>query len=291
MPTAAHDVIRSSGPMPARAGIGLRAQHHADLLRDRPDIGWLEAHSENYFADGGAQIDYLLALRALYPLSLHGVGLSLGSTDPLDTDHLRRLKRLVQLCEPQLVSEHLSWGAVSGTHMNDLLPMPYTQDALSHMTMRITELQDYLGRQILVENVSSYLQFTQADMSEWEFLDELAERSGCGLLLDVNNVYVSSRNHGFDARTYIAHVQPRHVHEIHLAGHSINRHGDCEILIDTHSRPVSDAVWDLYDFAIDRFGRTPTLIEWDTDIPPLQLLVTEAHRADQHLEHCDAVAA
>jgi uncharacterized protein len=277
--------------MPARAGIGLRAQHQADLLRDRPDVGWLEAHSENYFADGGAQVDYLFALRAIYPLSLHGVGLSLGSTDPLDREHLRRLKRLVQMSEPALVSEHLSWGAIGGTHLNDLLPLPYTDEALNHMVARVGELQDALCRQILIENVSSYLEFNGAEMTEWEFLDALAERSGCGILLDVNNIYVSSRNHGFNARTYISHMQRRHVLEIHLAGHSVNRHEDCTVLIDTHSRPVCDAVWDLYEFAIARFGRIPTLIEWDTDIPALRVLVAEAHRADRHMEHANAVAA
>jgi uncharacterized protein (UPF0276 family) len=291
MRPTAHTVIRDAEPMPARAGIGLRAQHHDDLVREQPDVGWLEAHSENYFAHGGAQIDYLLALRERYPLSLHGVGLSLGSVDPLDRDHLRHLERLVHLAEPSLVSEHLSWGAIDGTHLNDLLPLPYTQEALRHMIERVTELQEYLGRQVLIENVSSYLQFAQADMSEWEFLQTLAERSGCGLLLDVNNVYVSSRNHGFDAREYLAHLDPRHVGEIHLAGHSVNAHGDFSILIDTHSRPVSAEVWDLYAFAIGRLGRIPTLIEWDTDIPALPVLVAEARRADQFLEAVHAHAA
>jgi uncharacterized protein (UPF0276 family) len=291
MRPTAHTVIRDAEPMPARAGLGVRAQHHDDLVREQPDVGWLEAHSENYFADGGAQIDYLLALRERYPLSLHGVGLSLGSVDPLDRDHLRHLERLVHLAEPSLVSEHLSWGAIDGTHLNDLLPLPYTQEALRHMIERVTELQEYLGRQVLIENVSSYLQFAQADMSEWEFLQTLAERSGCGLLLDVNNVYVSSRNHGFDAREYLAHLDPRHVGEIHLAGHSVNAHGDFSILIDTHSRPVSAEVWDLYAFAIGRLGRIPTLIEWDTDIPALPVLVAEARRADQFLEAVHAHAA
>lgn len=276
--------------MPARAGIGLRARHHEDLLRDRPDVGWLEAHSENYFADGGAQIDHMLALRELYPLSLHGVGLSLGSADPLDTEHLQRLKRLVHLSEPQLISEHLSWGAAQGTHLNDLLPLPYTNEALRHMIMRVGEVQDALGRQILIENVSSYLQFEAADMTEWEFLDTLAERSGCGILLDVNNIYVSSRNHGFDARAYIAHMQPRHVGEIHLAGHSVNRYEQFSILIDTHSQPVCDEVWDLYAFAIERLGNRPTLIEWDADIPALDVLVAEARRADSYMERTHDVA-
>jgi uncharacterized protein len=291
MRPTAHNVNRFAEPMPARAGIGLRAQHHDALLRDQPNVGWLEAHSENYFADGGAQIDYLLSLRELYPLSLHGVGLSLGSVDPLDRDHLRRLKRLVALAEPALVSEHLSWGAVDGTHLNDLLPLPYTQEALQHMVARVGELQDYLGRQILIENVSSYLQFADAQMTEWEFLQTLADRSACGLLLDVNNVYVSSRNHGFDAHEYVAHIDPRHVLEIHLAGYSENAYGDRSILIDTHSRPVSDAVWDLYAFAIARLGRVPTLIEWDSDIPDLPVLVAEAHRADRFLETVHAHAA
>jgi hypothetical protein len=277
--------------MPARAGIGLRAQHHDDLLRERPDIGWLEAHSENYFADGGAQLDYLLALRELYPLSLHGVGLSLGSVDPLDRDHLWRLERLVHLADPCFVSEHLSWGAVDGTYLNDLLPLPYTEEALRHMVTRVAELQDCLGRQVLIENVSSYLQFANAQMTEREFLQALAERSGCGLLLDVNNVYVSSRNHAFEAREYIAHIDARQVHEIHLAGHSVNAHGDFSILIDTHSRPVSAEVWDLYAFTIARLGRIPTLIEWDSDIPALPVLVAEAHRADQLQEAVHAHAA
>jgi hypothetical protein len=291
MRSTAHNVIRIAEPMPARAGIGLRAQHHDALLRDQPDVGWLEAHSENYFADGGSQIDYLLGLRAMYPLSLHGVGLSLGSVDPLDRDHLWRLKRLVHLAEPSLVSEHLSWGAIDGTHLNDLLPLPYTQEALHLMVARVGELQEYLGRQILIENVSSYLQFATAQMTEWEFLQALADRSGCGLLLDVNNVYVSSRNHGFEAREYIAHIDARHVHEIHLAGHSVNSHDDFSILIDTHSRPVSDAAWDLYAFTIERLGRVPTLIEWDSDIPALPVLVAEARRADQILEARHAHAA
>ena len=291
MRSTAHNVIRIAESMPARAGIGLRAQHHDALLHDRPNVGWLEAHSENYFADGGAQIEYLLGLRRLYPLSLHGVGLSLGSVDPLNQDHLWRLKRLVHLAEPSLVSEHLSWGAVDGTYLNDLLPLPYTEEALQHVIARVVEVQDYLGRQILIENVSSYLQFASAQMTEWEFLQTLADRSGCGLLLDVNNVYVSSRNHGFDAHQYVAHIDPRHVREIHLAGHTVNRRGDFSILIDTHSCPVSDAVWELYAYTIERLGRVPTLIEWDTDIPALPVLVAEAQRADHFLETLHAHAA
>lgn len=284
-------VVAAPRPIPANAGIGLRAQHHDDLLRARPAIGWLEAHSENYFADGGAQIDYLMQLRALYPMSLHGVGLSLGSTDPLDREHLWRLKRLVQLAEPGIVSEHLSWGSSGGIYMNDLLPLPYTEEALTHMIRRVGEVQDYLGRQILIENVSSYLEFKASELREWEFLAALASASGCGLLLDINNVYVNSRNHDFDPGTFLAHVPRTAVQEMHLAGHSVNRHGDIEILIDTHSGPVSEPVWALYERAVERFGRVPTLIEWDTDIPSLEVLVAEAAQANLYLERGRAIAA
>ena len=283
--------VPAQRPIPARSGIGLRARHHDDLLRQRPDIGWLEAHSENYFADGGAQIDYLLQLRETYPLSLHGVGLSLGSTDALDREHLWRLKRLVHLSEPGLVSEHLCWGSVNGTFANDLLPLPYTEEALRHMIRRVGEIQDFLGRQILIENVSSYLQFECSEMPEWEFLAALAFESNCGVLLDVNNIYVSSRNHGFDARKFIAHVAPVGVSEIHLAGHTVKPLEHGEILIDTHSAPVCDAVWELYEFAIDRLGPVPTLIEWDAEIPALEVRMAEAARADMRMERSRDIAA
>jgi len=280
-----------SQPIPVRAGIGLRAQHHDDLLVQRPNVGWLEAHSENYFADGGAQIDYLMRLRALYPLSLHGVGLSIGSTDPLDRTHLRKLKRLIELSEPALVSEHLSWGSVYGRFMNDLLPMPYTEEALRHMAQRVAQVQDFLGRQILIENVSSYLQFKDTHLSEPEFLAALAFETGCGLLLDVNNVYVSARNHGFDPYRFIGKIPAARVHEMHLAGHTVNRYGDKTIVIDTHSDHVCDAVWRLYEFALEHCGATPTLIEWDTDIPSLDVLMAEASLADLRLEERRGLAA
>jgi uncharacterized protein (UPF0276 family) len=277
--------------IPARAGIGLRAVHHEALLAERPDVGWLEAHSENYFADGGAQVDYLTRLRELYPLSLHGVGLSLGTTDPLDREHLRLLRRTIDRFEPDLVSEHVCWGAVGGVHFNDLLPLPCTMEALRHLADRVSAVQDYLGRQILLENVSSYLEFRDSELPEWAFLAALARESGCALLLDVNNVYVSACNHGFDAREYLSRIPVHHVHEMHLAGHTVNRHGDVEIRIDTHSAPVCDAVWELYDFAVSRFGPVPTLIEWDTDIPSLDVLVGEARRADARLEQVHGLAA
>jgi uncharacterized protein (UPF0276 family) len=287
------DNFRADGPaaMPARAGIGLRAPHHDAILAQQPRIGWLEAHSENYFADGGAQLECLERLRSLYPLSLHGVGLSLGSTDPLDRAHLGRLKRLVDRFEPALVSEHLSFSSAGGRFANDLLPLPYTDESLRHVIDRIRQVQDFLGRQILIENISSYLTYACSDISEPEFLGALVFETDCALLLDVNNVYVNAVNHGFDARSYIEAI-PRHcVAEIHLAGHSINRHGAIEILIDTHSARVSDAVWSLYDAAVDRFGRLPTLIEWDADLPTLDVLVAEAALAERRTERTHGLAA
>jgi hypothetical protein len=279
------------GPIPARAGIGLRAVHHDALLAERPDVGWLEAHSENYFADGGAQIDYLVRLAEHYPLSLHGVGLSLGSIDALDREHLRRIRRLVNRFEPALVSEHVSWGSVGGVHLNDLLPLPYTWEALRHLARRVAEVQDALGRQILLENVSSYLQYTVSELTEWDFLGGLVRESGCALLLDLNNIFVSSRNHGFDPIEFLTAIPRTAVREIHLAGHTANRYGDQEILIDTHSTHVCDDVWALYDAALDRFGSVPTLIEWDTDIPALGVLVDEARKADLRREARHDLAA
>ena len=290
-PTELKSVVRSPQSIPVSAGIGLRAQHHEELLRDAPSLSWLEAHSENYFAAGGAQIDTLLQLRERYRLSLHGVGLSLGSADPLNKEHLSQLKRLIDLTNPGLTSEHLCWGSVDGTFMNDLLPLPYTNEALQHMIDRISAVQDYLGRQILIENVSSYLQFKDSVYREADFLVAMADASGCGLLLDVNNVYVSSRNHGFDAQKFIAAIPAYHVHEFHLAGHTVNRHNDREILIDTHSDRVCDDVWSLFDYAIRHVGPRPTLIEWDTDIPSLNTLLAEAAKADFHMESSRALAA
>ena len=279
------------GPVPARAGIGLRAEHYAAVLEDRPPVGWLEVHSENYFGAGGKPLDYLERIRAHYPLSLHGVGLSIGSTDPLDRRHLAKLKDLMRRFEPALVSEHLSWSSVGGRYLNDLLPLPYTEEALYHMIARVAQVQDALGRPILIENPSSYLQYVESAIPEWEFLVELAARTGCGVLLDVNNIYVSARNHGFDASAYLRAVPRRVVREIHLAGFTVNRFDGGEILVDTHDRPVWPAVWALYRQAVQRFGQIPTLIEWDTDLPELAVLVDEARRADAILEERHARAA
>jgi uncharacterized protein (UPF0276 family) len=277
--------------MPVRAGIGLRAVHHAQFLSERPAAAWLEAHSENYFAAGGAQRETIEALRADYPLSLHGVGLSLGSTDPLDAAHLRKLRDLVRRTEPGFVSEHLSWSSIGGRFLNDLLPLPYTEEALWHMAARVRELQDYLGRRVLIENVSSYLQFADSQLTEWDFLAALAAQADCQLLVDVNNVYVSARNHGFDARRYLSALPAHRVAEMHLAGHTVKIQDGREILIDTHSARVCEPVWDLYDHALACFGPVPTLIEWDTDIPAIEVLLDEAHRADSYLEKHHAIAA
>jgi len=264
-----------------RTGIGLRAIHHSEIVARGPDVGWLEAHSENYFARGGALPRVLGAIRERYPLSLHGVSLSIGSTDPLDRTHLAEIARLVREFEPMLVSEHLCWGSVGGRFTNDLLPLPYTEEALQHMTARVRQVQDFLGRQILIENVSSYLQFAGSDIAEWDFLAALARASGCGLLLDVNNVYVSAMNHGFDPLSYLNGVPREAVQEIHLAGHSVRRVDGREVLIDTHDGPVCDEVWALYAAAIERFGSVPTLIEWDSNIPALDVLASEARKADR----------
>lgn len=274
-------------PIPASAGIGLRSQHYRDILDILPRIGWLEAHSENYFGEGGAPLYFLEQLRPHYPLSLHGVGLSIGSSDDLNYDHLSKLKALITRFEPDLVSEHLSWGSINGRYLNDLLPLPYTDEALEHVLERVGKIQDYLGRQILIENVSSYLQFKASTISEWEFLSELARYSGCGILLDVNNIHVNAVNHHFDPAEYLRAIPVRAVREIHLAGY------DCRdnILIDTHGKPVYPEVWSLYWQAVRRFGRVPTLIEWDTDIPPLPVLLAEAAKANAILEECHALTA
>ena len=267
-------------PILAQAGIGLRSPHHEALLAQRPAVGWLEAHAENFFSPGGTHIDQLERLRELYPLSLHGVGLSLGSTDPINGVHLAHLKRLVKRFEPALVSEHLSWSSVAGRFANDLLPMPYTDEAVLHISASIGQVQNELGRQILVENVSSYLTFECSRLSEKEFVASVVAESRCGLLLDLNNIYVSSCNHRFDAGAYLAAMPVEATREIHLAGHMRVPFGSGEILIDTHSTHVCDEVWALYAQTMRLMGDVPTLIEWDADLPSLEVLAAEAKQAD-----------
>jgi uncharacterized protein (UPF0276 family) len=279
--------VRVKHSLPAAPGIGLRAPHVAHVLAQRPKVAWFEVHSENYFADGGPTLAGLNRIRADYPLSLHGVGLSLGSTDALDVAHLAKLKRLADRVEPACISEHLCWSGVGGRHFNDLLPLPHTEEALDHVCARVAAVQDYLGRVLLVENVSSYLTFPEATIPEGEFVAAVAARTGCRLLVDVNNIYVNARNHDLDADAWLATIPPAAVAEIHLAG--FDDSGPC--LIDTHGKPVAPDVWALYGRALQRFGPVPTLIEWDTDIPAFAVLEREAATAGSMLEACHAVAA
>ena len=274
---------QARGSIPAAAGIGLRAVHQDEIIECSPQISWLEAHTENYFAAGGAQLETLNRIREDYPLSLHGVGLSLGSADPLNEETLAKVKELIDRFAPEFVSEHLCWTSIDGRHLNDLLPLPYTQEALEHVIKQISHCQERLGRQILLENVSSYLQFNVSEMPEWEFFSAVAQGADCGILLDINNVYVNACNHDFDAKQYIAAISPERVGEIHLAGHAVNRIDDQHILIDTHDGQVSEDVWRLYEYALARIGARPTLIEWDNKIPSLGELIAEADKAEHYL--------
>lgn len=269
----------TGGALPPRAGIGLRDPHHHQVLKELPAVAWLEVHSENFFGPGGRPLQVLEAVRQHYPLSLHGVGMSLGSSDELSARHLDKLKTLVDRIEPAAISEHLCWSSVDGRFLNDLLPLPYTEEALAHVAARIDRMQAVLGRTILVENVSSYVRFAASALQEWEFLAEVSRRSGCGILLDVNNIHVSAANHGFDPLAYLRGIPREAVGEIHLAGYSEVD----DFLVDTHSRPVQDVVWRLYAEALKRFGPVATLIEWDNDIPPLEVLLAEAAKADRQL--------
>ncbi|OGA17614.1 MAG: hypothetical protein A3I63_03670 [Betaproteobacteria bacterium RIFCSPLOWO2_02_FULL_66_14] len=265
----------------------MRAPHYADFAAARQPVGWLEVHSENYFGAGGYDLQVLERVRADYPVSLHGVGLGLGSAQGWDESHLDRLARLVERVQPALVSEHLAWNAVPGMTFNDLLPLPYTKQSLALVAARLQRAQERLGRRILIENISAYLEFEASTMGEGEFIAELARRTGCGVLLDVNNLYVNQVNHGSDAIATMRALQPASVQEIHLAGYLATEDG----LVDTHGDRVSDPVWRLYDAALERFGEVPALIEWDTDIPPLEVLLAEAAKADARMEGLHARAA
>jgi uncharacterized protein (UPF0276 family) len=274
----------------AGVGIGLRAPHYCELLAREPCTDWIEVHSENFFGPGGYELDVLMRLRERYPVSLHGVGLGLGSVAGFSNAHLERLAQLVSRIEPGLVSEHLCWGAVAGHALNDLLPLPLTHEALDLMRTRVARMQDVLRRRVLIENVSSYVRFAGDDYDEAQFLNELAARTGCGILLDVNNLYVNQCNVGGDAAAQIDAVAREHVGEIHLAGHLVTE----VAVIDHHGARVVDAVWQLYERALQRFGQVPTLIEWDTDVPPLDVLLDEAALARKRfnaVEAGDAVAA
>ena len=269
--------------LPVQAGIGLRHPHHREVLETAPAVAWWEVHSENFFAESGVAPNFLQVIAERYPVSLHGVGASLGGVDTLFDAHLERLAKLVERVDPAAVSEHLCWSSVGDRHFNDLLPLPYTNEALALVCERIDRLQTRLKRRILIENVSSYLQWQGAEFTEWDFLAEAAKRSGCGILLDINNIYVSAQNHGFNAQTYLDAIAPGSVGEIHLAGYEVCTDGSEEFLVDTHGARVHPPVWALYETALQRLGPLPTLIEWDTDIPPLAVLRDEARNAERRL--------
>ena len=248
---------------------------------------WFEVHSENFFADGGPALAALTRVRADYPIALHGVGMSLGSVDPLDPAHVEKLRRLIARVEPWIVSEHLCWSGVDGRSFNELLPLPYTAEALDHVCARVAKAQDMLGREIAIENISAYVEFPESDIAEWDFVAAVVARTGCRLLLDVNNVYVNSVNHGFDASAYVAAMPPDAVAEIHVAGFDAS--GPC--LIDTHGALVAPEVWSLYREAIVHCGSRPTLVEWDTDLPDFAVLQQEAAKAAVILMDADVLAA
>jgi len=287
--------MKSPSPIPAKAGIGLRFQHHQAVLEVAPDVAWMEVHTENYMG-GGTPLRYLDAIRREYPISLHGVGLSLGSAEGLDPAHLERIRRVAERIEPALMSEHIAWSVTDGTYLADLLPLPMTEESLSVVCQHVDQVQSHIKRRILVENPSTYLRFCHSTIPEWEFMTAVAERTGCGILCDVNNIYVSAHNHGWDASTYLAALPPAAIGEIHLAGHSVRPLDDGSTLrIDDHGSRVIAEVWALYREALGRFGPIPTLIEWDTDVPPLDVLLGEADhagallvRAEQEVRGADA---
>jgi uncharacterized protein len=273
-----------SPTLPMCAGVGLRSPHINEVVESRPSAGWFEVHAENFMNDGPAA-SMLEKIRAQYAISIHGVGLSLGSARGINQEHLNRLRDVCLRYEPAMVSEHVSWSVGNGIYLNDLLPLPHDKEALAIVANNISRMQDALKRTILIENLSAYVGFARSTMSEPEFLAELAKRTGCGLLLDINNVYVSSRNMGFDAKAYMEALPGDVIGEIHLAGHAENMTNDGPVLIDSHGSQVSPAVWALYAFATKKFGRRSTLIEWDSDLPPLDTLLGEALRADNVARH------
>ena len=268
-------------------GLGLRTDHYESVLNDHPNVDWFEVISENYLVPGGKPLYYLDRIRERYPLVMHGVSMSIGSTAPLNMDYLRQLKMLMQRVQPEWMSDHLCWTGTDGINLHDLMPLPYTEEALKHLVQRIRQVQDFLGRRMLFENVSSYVSYSTSEMTEWEFISALANEADCELLLDINNVYVSSVNHGFDPLKFLQGVPVQRVRQFHLAGHQ--NHGN--YIVDTHDEPVVDAVWDLYKFARRHFGNVATMIERDDNIPPLAELVAELDVARQLANVVQAEAA
>ncbi|MDH5356362.1 MAG: DUF692 domain-containing protein [Gammaproteobacteria bacterium] len=257
-------------------GLGLRTEHYQDILDTKPQqIDWLEIISENYMVDGGKPLYYLDAIRAHYPMVMHGVSMSLGSTDPLNYEYLKKLKKLINRVEPEWYSDHLCWTGIGHKNMHDLLPLPYTREAVDHLADRISRVQDYLGRQMLIENLSSYITYHADAMTEWEFLSTIAEKADCYLLLDVNNIYVSSFNHHFDPIEYLDGIPAQRVWQHHLAGHS----NEGNLIIDTHDHDIIDPVWALYEETAKRLGPVSTMIERDGNIPPLSSVLEELEQA------------
>ena len=283
---------RAAGPLPGRAGVGFKPEHFAAILAGPREVGFFEVHAETYMGEGGPPHRRLEAIRARYPLSLHGVGLSIGSPRPLDRDHLARLKGLIGRYQPAQFSEHLAWSSHDEGFLADLLPLPYDDETLAVVCRHIDETQETLATRMLLENPSTYVQFSDSAISETEFLAEVVRRTGCGLLLDVSNIYVSATNHGFDPFAYLTAFPLRHVGEIHLAGSAdaVDDEG-APLLIDAHNSPASAAVWALYEDALRRLGPTPTLIEWDNDVPQWPVLAAEARRAETAMTRAAAWGA
>jgi uncharacterized protein (UPF0276 family) len=252
-------------------GLGLRKDHYEDVLNERPAVDWFEIISENYMVEGGKPLHYLSRIREHYPMVMHGVSMSIGGTGDLDLDYLSRLKKLIQQVEPEWFSDHLCWTGVEGINLHDLMPLPYTEEALQHVVDRVRRVQDYMGQQMLLENVSSYVRYSASQLSEWEFLREVAERGDCRILLDINNIYVSAFNHKFDPLEYLDAMPSERIYQFHLAGHTHEE----DVIIDTHDHPVADPVFELYAEAVRRFGRVSTMIERDDNIPPLAELLAE----------------
>lgn len=271
-------------------GIGLRTPHYTELLEKKPGVAWLEVHSENYFGEGGKALHILEKIRRDYPISLHGVSMSLGSADELNWQHLKKLRDLIAYINPCLISDHLCWSSIDGQYMHDLLPLPYTEEALIHIISRIQQVQEYLNRQILIENISSYVQYNHSSIPEPDFLTEVAIKSGCGIVLDINNIYVNATNFGWNAEKYISAIPAHLVQEIHLAGFTTSIIKEKEVLIDSHNRPIVPAVWNLYRQTIQQIGRKPTIIEWDSDFPSLDALCLEAYRAEKIMRESYEIA-
>lgn len=262
-------------------GLGLRKEHYETILNEKPDIDWFEIVSENYMVDGGKPLDYLTRIREHYPMVMHGVSMSIGSTEPLNFDYLKKLKELIKRVEPEWVSDHLCWTGVNGLNLHDLMPMPYTEEAIQHIADRVSQVQDFLGQQILLENVSSYVSYSDSVMPEWEFFSEVTKRADCNMLLDINNIYVSAYNHNFDPYTYLTAMPNERVHQFHLAGHTHENN----LIIDTHDHPIADPVFELYAAAVEHFGHVSTMIERDDNIPPLSELLTELEQVKNIAEN------